>query len=84
MDEKGFIEFFPFGIGHGLGLEAHEMPHLTEYRDTEMVLRPGIVMTIEPTINLHGKFGVRIEDDVLVTAGGRETLTTLGKELVQV
>jgi Xaa-Pro dipeptidase len=84
MDDKGFLEFFPFGIGHGLGLEAHEMPHLTEYKNTEMILRPGIVMTIEPTINIKGRFGVRIEDDVLVTAEGRETLTTLGRDLVQV
>jgi Xaa-Pro aminopeptidase len=60
------------------------MPHLTEYRDMEMVLQPGMVMTIEPTINLPGEFGIRIEDDVLVTVGGRETLTTLGKELVQI
>ena len=50
----------------------------------EMVLQPGIVLTIEPTINLAGEFGVRIEDDILVTPGGRETLTNLGKELVQI
>jgi Xaa-Pro aminopeptidase len=82
--ERGYGRYFPFGIGHGLGLEAHEIPHLTEYRDMEMVLQPGMVMTIEPTINLPGEFGIRIEDDVLVTVGGREKLTTLGKELVQI
>jgi Xaa-Pro aminopeptidase len=84
IDEGGFGRYFPFGIGHGLGLEAHEMPHLTEYRDMEMTLQPGMVMTLEPTINLPGEFGIRIEDDILVTAGGRDSLTTLGKELVQV
>ena len=84
IDGSGYGEHFPFGIGHGLGLEAHEMPHLTEYKDMDMVLQPGIVLTIEPTINLRGEFGVRIEDDVLVTAGGRETLTSLGRELVQI
>jgi Xaa-Pro aminopeptidase len=84
MEDSGYGEYFPFGIGHGLGLEAHEMPHLTEYRDTEMILQPGIVMTIEPTLNLPGEFGIRIEDDILVTSDGRESLTTLGKELVQV
>ena len=84
IDGNGYGENFPFGIGHGLGLEAHEIPHLTEYKDMDMLLRPGIVLTIEPTINLKGEFGVRIEDDVLVTHGGRETLTGLGKELVQV
>lgn len=84
MDERGYGEHVPFGIGHGLGLEAHEMPHLTEYRDMEMALQPGIVMTVEPTINLPGEFGIRIEDDVLVTVGGREILTLLGRELVQI
>jgi Xaa-Pro aminopeptidase len=84
IDEGGYGEHFPFGIGHGLGLEAHETPHLTEYRDMEMILKPGMMMTIEPTINLPGEFGIRIEDDILVTVGGRETLTTLGKDLVQV
>lgn len=84
IEKRGFGEFFPFGIGHGLGLEAHEIPHLTEYRDMDMVLQPGMVMTVEPTINLPGEFGVRVEDDILVTAGGRRSLTTLGKDLVQV
>jgi len=82
--ERGFGEQFPFGIGHGLGLEAHEIPHLTEYKNMELVLKPGVVMTVEPTINLPGEFGLRIEDDVLVTVRGREVLTTLGKELVQI
>jgi len=84
IDERGYGKYQPFGIGHGLGLEVHEIPHLTEYKDTEMVLRPGMVMTIEPTINFPGEFGIRIEDDVLVTVGGRERLTTLGRELVQI
>jgi len=84
IEERGYGKYFPFGIGHGLGLETHEMPHLTEYRDMEMVLQPGVVMTVEPTVNLPGEFGVRIEDDVLVTVGGRERLTTLGRELVQI
>jgi len=84
IENEGFGDCHPFGIGHGLGLEAHEIPQLTEYKNMDMVLQPGIVMTIEPTINIPGEFGVRIEDDVLVTEGGRESLTTLGKELVQI
>lgn len=82
IDNGGYGEFLPFGIGHGLGLEPHEAPHLTEYKDMEMVLHPGIVMTIEPTLNLPGEFGVRVEDDILVTKKGRESLTTMRKELV--
>lgn len=84
IHEAGFGACQPFGIGHGLGLEAHEIPHLTECENTEMTLQPGTIMTLEPTINIPGKFGIRIEDDVLVTSGGRESLTTLSKELVQV
>ena len=84
IEENGYGECFPFGIGHGLGLEAHEKPHLTEYRDMDLTLQPGIVMTIEPTVNLPGEFGIRVEDDVLVTEEGRESLTTLGRELVQI
>ena len=82
--DAGFGDCQPFGIGHGIGLEAHEIPHLTECEDTEMTLQPGTIMTLEPTINIPGKFGVRIEDDILVTAGGGESLTTLSKELVRV
>ncbi|UCE91808.1 MAG: aminopeptidase P family protein [Methanobacteriota archaeon] len=84
IDESGYGEHFPFGIGHGLGLEAHEMPHLTEYKDTEMTLKPGIVMTIEPTLNFPGEFGIRIEDDILVTLEGSEHLTRFGKDLTVV
>lgn len=84
IEERGYGDYCPFGIGHGLGLEAHEIPHLTEYKDADIVLQPGIVMTMEPTINIPGEFGIRIEDDILVTKGGSESLTTLGKELVQI
>ena len=84
IHDAGFGAFQPFGIGHGIGLDAHEIPHLTEYEDTEMVLEPGTIMTLEPTINIPGEFGIRIEDDILVTSEGRESLTTLGKELVKV
>lgn len=55
IDERGYGGYFPFGIGHGLGLEVHEIPHLTESRDMEMVLQPGMVMTIDPTVNLPGE-----------------------------
>lgn len=51
---------------------------------TKMVLQAGMVMTIEPAVYLPGEFGIRIEDDVLVTVEGKEILTTLGKELVQI
>jgi Xaa-Pro aminopeptidase len=78
----GWGEEFGHGLGHGIGLEVHEAPTLRpESKDT---LAAGNVVSCEPGIYLAGRAGVRIEDMVLVTAGGRERLTTLGKELVTV
>jgi len=84
IDDGGYGKYFRHGIGHGLGLEVHEVPHVTEFEDMEMVLQAGMVMTIEPAVYLPGEFNVRIEDDVLVTDGGKEILSSLGKELVQI
>lgn len=79
---KGVIEsagFIPYahGLGHGLGLEVHEMPSVrNECKDK---LRTGQVITIEPGIYIPGKFGIRIEDDILVTKTGYKILTRSGK-----
>jgi Xaa-Pro aminopeptidase len=77
--EAGFGRRFGHGLGHGLGLEVHEAPRLSA-KDTT-VLRPGMVITIEPGIYLPGWGGVRLEDDVLVTRGGREVLSSAPKQL---
>jgi Xaa-Pro aminopeptidase len=62
------------GTGHGLGLEVHEMPYLTPL-DKKTRLKAGQIITIEPGIYLPGHFGIRIEDDVLITKTGAEVLT---------
>lgn len=80
-----FLEASPFAAnivhktGHGLGLDVHEAPQVM--RGDETVLEPGMVITIEPGLYMPGLRGVRIEDDVVVTEGGAESLTRFPREL---
>lgn len=69
----GFGEFFTHRLGHGMGMDGHEQPYLVE--GNERRLEPGMVFTIEPGIYQLGKFGVRIEDDCLVTEDGLEVMS---------
>jgi len=79
IHDAGFGKHFGHGLGHGLGLEVHESPRLAV--NMPVVLKPGMVVTVEPGIYLPGWGGVRIEDDVLVTRGGCEVLTGFPKQL---
>jgi Xaa-Pro aminopeptidase len=71
---------FGHGLGHGVGLDIHEAPTLS-LRAPNDELETGNVVTIEPGIYLPGRFGVRIEDLVVVADGGSETLTAIDKQL---
>lgn len=80
IHEAGYGEFFIHRVGHGLGLEGHEAPYLVEGNEAE--LASDMIFTIEPGIYLPGKFGVRVEDMVRVTANGVERLTQSPRDLV--
>jgi Xaa-Pro aminopeptidase len=81
IERRGWGEAFGHSLGHGIGLEVHEAPRLSKAADSPLPV--GSVVTIEPGIYRPGWGGVRIEDDVLLTADGREVLTSFPRELIE-
>lgn len=81
IEQCGLGESFGHSLGHGLGLEVHEAPRLA--RTAEGALPEGAVVTIEPGVYRPGWGGVRIEDDVHLTAAGPRILTPFTRELVE-
>ncbi|MCX6139596.1 MAG: aminopeptidase P family protein [Candidatus Kapabacteria bacterium] len=81
IEKAGYGDYFRHSLGHGLGYEVHEFPRVSSANKSEAI-PTGCVITIEPGIYLPGKFGMRIEDDVVVTPNGPQILTTAPRELV--
>lgn len=82
LQKAGFGRYFTHSTGHGVGLEIHESPRVAEGQ--REVLQSGMVITIEPGVYFPGKWGIRIEDMVVVTGGGCEVLTPTSKEFLTV
>jgi len=82
LRKAGLGRYFTHSTGHGVGLEIHEAPRVAAGQ--EQVLKPGMVITIEPGVYFPGKWGVRIEDMVAVTADGCEVLTPTSKDFLVV
>jgi Xaa-Pro aminopeptidase len=81
IEKEGYGKAFGHGTGHGVGLEVHELPGL--YSRSSGILKRKMVVTVEPGIYLPGRWGVRIEDMVLIQNGGYENLSKSPKELIE-
>lgn len=80
IDESGYKGAFGHSLGHGVGMEIHEMPRVSA--KSEFVLEEGMIITVEPGIYLPGKFGIRIEDMGVITADSFMDITKCRKDLI--
>ncbi|MDR2046611.1 MAG: aminopeptidase P family protein [Clostridiales bacterium] len=80
--ERGYGSFFTHALGHAVGLEIHEQPRLSQKSGEKLL--PGNVVTVEPGIYLERRFGVRIEDMILLTADGVRNFYTAQKNLTYI
>ena len=81
LKKYGLAQYFTHSTGHGLGTEVHETPRIGKGEKT--VLQENMVITVEPGVYLEGVGGIRIEDDVVVTANGAVNLTTARRDFLE-
>jgi Xaa-Pro aminopeptidase len=79
ISDAGYGEYFIHRTGHGIGLDVHEDPYIVEGNDLQ--LKPGMIHSVEPGIYLDGRFGVRVEDIVVISENGAERLNHASREL---
>ncbi len=83
IDSTEFKDAFGHSLGHGVGMDIHEKPFVSRKND-KTILKSGMVITVEPGIYIPGKFGIRIEDMVVVTENGCKNFTGSSKELITI
>jgi Xaa-Pro dipeptidase len=80
--DAGYGQLVRHRTGHGIGLESHEPPYIVE--GNKLLLEPGMVFTVEPGIYEMNSIGVRIEDDLLITGEGAESISTFSRDIIVV
>jgi Xaa-Pro dipeptidase len=79
IESAGYGQYFTHRTGHGIGMESHEEPYMRG--DNMQILEPGMAYTVEPGIYLPGRNGVRVEDNMVVTESGSESLSDMPREI---